>query len=1152
MAFTSSTKMTKIVLALTFLMMLTGSVSFSQKTRKPGSTVENKSNKTNSNTQKQTGTRGLSYEKDPAKTVTVSEKASEGKKPELVIQNGHSDAIRAVAFSRDGKLLATGGEDNTIKLWNVATGRLIQNFEGHTDFVRSIVFSSAGNTFASGGNDRSVNTWDINSGKLIHSHQFHSDLVTSLDYSRDGRTIASASHDGHIKLWDASSGNLIDTLGDDTDGINAIAFSPDGKVIASGGFDKKVHLWDVKTRSEIRSFGKHSEAINAVAFSPDGRRVASAGNDKAIRIWDSGTGSLAVSFEGLAATISAIVFSPDGKTLVSTGKDRAITIYDLDSRKSIGSLQGHSLEITCVALSPDGKTIASGSRDQTARLWDKSSGKLIYSLEGHSSPVTTVAVSPDGGIIASANRKGALCFWESDSGRLIRSIDAHRPEVTSIAFSPDSKSIVSGGLDKILKIWDSGSGKLIRTFQASSEADCVAFSPDGKTIASGNKNHIIYLWNAGNGKAIQEFKGHGSFVTALAFSPDGAKIASGGWDKTIKLWNKSNGKLIRSLEGHTDIVNAIAFSPDGQYVASASDDKTVKVWSVESGNLIRTLEGSTERVRALAFRPDGKSIAAGGYDDTIRLWNTDSGMLTNSLKGHSDVVSSLAFSPNGKTIVSGSWDTTTKVWAIESGRLVASLLPFNDGNWIAYNPAGYYTGSEKASHYVTWRIENRIYDFDQFFETFFRPDIIGYVFQDEVRNNILVHKPDVPPDNISDGFYNPPKVTIVSPRADQPLTSPDVEVVVAATDQGGGVYEIRLTQNGKVITSDRQVDSCQQGAPAKTPEQPRGGTAKSGGRTRAGTAASGKRQAQPAFGTCGKRGIHYEGETYTAKYRVPLAEGPNVFRVTAFSKDRTESEPYALTVNGPVQAKAPALYVLAIGINKYKNSALNLNFAAPDAKGIASYFNGKSQKLFPGGVKVVQLYDGEATRENILKEFQSLRERAEPQDVVVVYLAGHGETVGTEWYFIPSEITNPENDSELAKGGISSTMISQEVTRLAAQKILVLLDACKSGSVTTRSIEDRKAMAQLARSSGICVFAASTNIQEAGEVKELGHGIFTYLLLKGLNGEAILIKERTVTVTSLTGYVTSQMPAITQRYRTAEQYPVMNNRGQDFPLAVLN
>jgi uncharacterized caspase-like protein len=154
---------------------------------------------------------------------------------------------------------------------------------------------------------------------------------------------------------------------------------------------------------------------------------------------------------------------------------------------------------------------------------------------------------------------------------------------------------------------------------------------------------------------------------------------------------------------------------------------------------------------------------------------------------------------------------------------------------------------------------------------------------------------------------------------------------------------------------------------------------------------------------------------------------------------------------------------------------------------------------------------------------------------------------------VPTDITQPENEDDLVKGGISSTMISQEVKQMSARKILVLLDACKSGSVVTRSIEDRKAMKQLARSSGICVLAASTEFQEAGELKELGHGIFTYLLLKGLNGAAPLNgKGSVVTVISLTGYVNDQMPVITQKYRTGEQYPVMDNKGMDFPLAILN
>jgi WD40 repeat protein len=1130
-----------IALSLMCCFVLAAGAAYMQKTHK------NKS---------QSAERGLDRVEAPEKTAKVAQKGSPAEKAELLIQNGHSGHVLAVALSRDGKLLATGGEDNVIKLWDATTGLLIRDIEGHTDFVRHIAFSPNNTRMASAGNDRSVKVWDVANGKLIHNMQFHSDLVTSVAFSPDGRLIASGSHDGTIKLWDAAGGKLIDTLApeseSESDRINTVAFSPDGRLIASGGYDKKIRLWDVRSRSEVRTFGQQGEAINCVAFGPDSSKIASCSNDKTIKVWDVSTGQMIASLVGHTDAVRDIAFGRDGNIIVSAGKDRTIRIWNLSS-KSASTLQGHSAEITAVALSLDGQTIASASRDNTAKLWDMASGKVRFSLESHSFAIISVAFSHDSQTIASASRDGAIQLWDAGTGRLLRAVGDHTHEVAAIALSPDGKTVASGGLDGTVKLWDAGSGQLLQTLKGHTQmVTAVAFNPDGKSVASGSADHTIRLWNAGSGKQIRDFKGHTSQVAAVAFSPDGKRIASGGWDNVGMIWDAGNGKLLRRLEGHTELINSVAFSPDSLNVASASDDKSVRIWDAASGQLIRMIGPQADRVRAVAFSLDGSTLASGGYDNTIKLWRAGTGEMIASLEGHSARVSSLAFSPNGKALLSGSWDTTTKLWSLASTRLLATLLPFKDENWVAYNPAGYYTGSEKALRYVSWRMGNRVYNFDQFFERFFRPDVIGEVFQTQDKAEAAPVESIEAPYSILPGIAPPPEAIIVSPKGDETISGSEVEVVVQAKDLGGGVSEIRFMHNEKVITGDPMVQL--KSLEPQTNKAARGKKGVAAGSRRGKPPAAG---AQSSAGAGAKnRGIEYVAgqlPTYIAKYRVALLEGDNVFKAIAFSKDRTESHPFELTVKASLQGQSSALHVLVVGINRYKNSALDLNYAASDARDVAKYFKGKGRGLFPQ-TSIIELYDDQATRANILNQFQALKDKARPEDVVVIYFAGHGDSVGEEWYFVPHDCVRPYVKEELSAGGLSASLISQELSHTQSRKVVVLLDACKAGTAEAafRGYEHDKALSELARASGIYILAASTKDQQAAEVKELGHGIFTYLVLKGLNGDAAISGTRRVSVASLIAYVNSKMPDISRQYKTREQYPISHGTGMDFPLAVLN
>ena len=541
---------------------------------------------------------------------------------------GRTDYLDSVSFSPDGKTLASGSGDNTIKLWDVATGKEITTLEGHSAGVNRVIFSPDGKTLASGSGDKTIKLWDVATGKQITTLNRHSDNVESVSFSPDGKTLASGSWDKTIKLWDVATGKEITTLNRHSDKVRSVSFSPDGKTLASGSFDNTIKLWDIATGKEITILKGDSDNVNSVSFSPDGKTLASAGGDRDIKLWDVSSGRELKTLRGHSSAIPSVSFSPDGKTLASGSFDNTIKLWDVASGKEITTLTGHSNFINSVTFSPDGKTLASGSNDNTIRLWDVATGKEITPLKGHSD------------------------------------------NVESVSFSRDSKTLASGSADKTIKLWDVATGKEITTLKGHSKGvRSLSFSPDGKTLASGSDDKTIKLWDVATGKEITTLKGHSKGVRSVSFSPDGKALASGSDDKTIKLWDMATGKEIRPLQGHSDRVNSVSFTPDGKTLASAGGDNKIKFWEVATGKEKIPLTGHIEPVSSVSFSPDGKTLASASNDNTIKLWNLELLNLETkheitTLKGHSERVNSVSISPDGKTLASASNDNDIKLWKL--------------------------------------------------------------------------------------------------------------------------------------------------------------------------------------------------------------------------------------------------------------------------------------------------------------------------------------------------------------------------------------------------------------------------------------------------------------------------------------------------------
>jgi WD40 repeat protein len=468
--------------------------------------------------------------------------------PEVFVQWGHFPfaSINAVAFSNDGRLALSGSDDNTLKLWEVQSGREIRTVKAHSSYVNAVALSNDGRLALSGSDyDGTLKLWEIESGREIRT--FYSSIyVTAVALSNDGR-LALSGGDTSLELWDVQSGREIRTFNTDySRAMNALAFSNDGRLAlsASSGYPSEAYksrlkLWDLESGREIRTFKGHSDDVDAVALSNDGRLALSNSYPGTFRLWDIGSGREIRTFKAHSSWLKPVALSNDGRLALSGSY-----MWDIGSGRKIRTFKGHSYDVNAVAFSNDGRLALSGSDDNTLKLWEVESGREIRTFKGHSDDVNAVALSNDGRLALSGSYDKTLKLWEVDSGREIRTFKGHSDDVNAVALSNDGRLALSGSGDKTLKLWDIDSGREIRTFKGHSDyVNAVALSNDGRLALSGSRDGSIRFWNTQTGDEIAQMVGFedGEWATVTG---QGYYVASSDGEKYI---NATVGSQVSSI-----------------------------------------------------------------------------------------------------------------------------------------------------------------------------------------------------------------------------------------------------------------------------------------------------------------------------------------------------------------------------------------------------------------------------------------------------------------------------------------------------------------------------------------------------------------------------------------------------------------------------
>jgi len=1057
-----------------------------------------------------------------------------------------------VAFSRDSRLVAASGGDNSVTVWDVMSGRELYKLGGSSQGTMMI---SLGVYFIAFTPDNRLVTisdaarvWDLSTGRELLTFAAEMAGIAGFNGTESGLTLSpdgtqllliTVGLNSEVRFIDLASGRELRRVKLPEDQIDSLqlAFNSEGHLLAAGIHEKRFKFWDLTTKKD-RELGPTRKEFCQVKFSRDGRLLALSDN-YTVKLWDTATFRelpaltvpTSINFQQGDAFVS---FSEDGKRLATGGIGTETILWETESGKRLSTMNGRTNMAYNVAFSADGMELISGGRTR----WDLRTGRGLR-IVPDTNEKTYGTVSPDGKTVAAMRlNSSVLTLVESLSGRQLHTLtpSGETGQVLRTRFSADGSmlAVLYGVVESQqpspttsftrgsrVTIWDVKSGRELRSLTPTEVAMQAEFTGDGRSIAIIGGMGQISLWDVQSGSKLRDLTSSplatfrppvitpgqmptmpnmddiakvltntlgtisagtmGQSVTSLAFTNDGRTLATGGVE------SKGNFDLAAMMKS--------AMNPRQKKGSKTPDPADmmkdykveavgrVQLWDVASGREIAAISGHGRGVSKVAFSRDGKFLASGGTDSTIKIWDVATQKELRTLTGHIAAIESIDFSPDGRLLASASDDGSTFIWDAKTGEHLLTLISLDDGSeWMVVTPQGLFDGTPVSWNQILWRYNQETFNvapIEWFFNEFYYPGLLADIFNGK--------RPKVAQDVSKKDRRQPVvKLSLVGQPPDSAVSTRTVKVKIDVSDapadkdnpKGTGAQDVRLFRNGSLV-------KVWHGDVLK-----------------------------------GQPSVSLEEE-------ITVTAGLNRLVAYGFNRDNVKSKDAPLAFNGADTLKRKGTaYIIAVGVNEYANPQYNLKYATADARSFAEEMRRRQTQI--GGferVEVIQLLDQDATKANVLAAVSRLAgaagppslkaspldalKRAEPEDTVVIYFAGHGTAQSQRFYLIPHDLgytgdrtkLNEQSLNTMLAHSISDVELEAAVEGLDAGHLLLIIDACNSGQALEAEEKRRgpmnsKGLAQLAYEKGMYILTAAQSFQAALEAAQLGHGYLTYALVE--------------------------------------------------------
>jgi WD40 repeat protein/uncharacterized caspase-like protein len=964
--------------------------------------------------------------------------------------------------------------------------------------------------------DRVARVWDFRSGRVLRTIA-NVDSPTALRFSNDSLIFALASNSGEVGIFDVRSTNPIKVLKGHTRYVWTLDFSADGRTLVSGSYDGTIKIWDVSSGRQISSLSGSFVSVDIVRYISISKFVAVTRDGK-IRLWEVGNPRAIWTLDFAA---EALAVSADGNSLAIINDVGSIKILDAKTGKTLQDAATGEAGVKELSFLNDGKIVAASGKKgpvfwNIGKLGVPESPRLAFQGGREHDPLQIPFASPTG--------RRFFLLWgdavvETDTKlkpfrRILTILSSMNPGSSADPFVAnfiDSKfAIRSAQLDLRKTVSQNLSGKVAITFVGEvSDDGRIAILRSG---ASGAEATVWEISSTGERQIVR--LPLTSVVNPARLSRDGRFVAYQEMED-----NKRSGPIALSRIGMNSSVKTLdllairgkfVFSNDGNHLGAVTSDGYFNLYDTETGNLTKRFSISGNAIGNFGdfgLSPDGSLVGIGGQ--TNQIWDVRRGSAISTLQNSAWAPSDFAISRDGLLVASTS--PVLQLWEARSGRLLMSSINFPDKSWVTITPEGFFDASDTGSGARNLNVVRglEVSSIDQVYNALYRPDLVREKLAGDPDGKVKAAAAKLDLNKVM-ASGSAPKVAITSPTAGSSSATDEVAVEATVSDQGGGIGKVEWRVNG--VTS--------------------------------GIETRGLERVEAAAST---------GRSLTVKRSLALERGENRIEVLGYNaKDLIASEPASVTVSwdGEKTATPPKLYVMAVGVNDYYDSRLRLSHAVPDATAIAEGFRKAGAGLY-AAVDITTVLDKDVTIANLDKVFTELGKKAQPRDVFVFFLAGHGKTKNGRYYFLPRDFRYEDEDS-IEKSGMDQDKFQAWFARIPARKSILLYDTCESGSLTgTKArgsdIDERLgALNRMTRATGRTFLTATTDDAPALEGYR-GHGVFTYALLDALD-HADVNKNGLIEVSELADYIDQKVPDFSFEAFKLRQIPQRSIVGNNFAL----